>query len=139
MPKHIHADLMMKAAKLAEEDERWWANFQCRGKMDEEWRDCSHGFVFWSDTEYRLKPRTIRIGNIEVPEPVREPLEYDTKCFQPVINCLGGAVTDWFYWKNSKKDNERLENGLIHLDRESAELHVKALISLTKEDKKINF
>ncbi|MCP9270300.1 hypothetical protein M5U04_20040 [Xenorhabdus sp. XENO-1] len=28
MPKHIHADLMMKAAEIAQTDSEWWKYFQ---------------------------------------------------------------------------------------------------------------
>ncbi|MDE9455683.1 hypothetical protein [Xenorhabdus bovienii] len=30
MPKHIHADLMMEAAEIAQTDAEWWKHFQAK-------------------------------------------------------------------------------------------------------------
>ncbi|PHM29100.1 hypothetical protein [Xenorhabdus budapestensis] len=82
-------------------------------------------------TEYRLKPRTIRIGEYDVPEPARESLKYDQKYFYP---CLSGkTIYKSSLWINGVNDRLLLKRGLIHLEKDSAELHAKALISLTKQ------
>ncbi|WP_237388027.1 hypothetical protein [Xenorhabdus sp. Sc-CR9] len=132
MTKHIHADLMMKAAEIAQENENWWEYFELK-YPDGSWRSISDNFGFHKKCTYRLKPRTIRIGNIDVPEPVREPLEDGQEFFVPDL----GLDALPYHWSGTTYNLRWLESGIIHLDRESAELHAKALIALTaKNDSK---
>ncbi|MDE9463562.1 hypothetical protein [Xenorhabdus bovienii] len=134
MPKHVHADLMMEYAKLAQETDRPWEHFEVLHDDADRWCSLGGEFYFDPDKEYRLKPRTIRIGNIEVPEPVREPLEEGDEYFHVNTGVIyhrdGASISRWMGYD---VDNYRLSAGLIHLDRESAELHAKALISLTQK------
>ncbi|MCC8364943.1 hypothetical protein J8V57_01385 [Xenorhabdus sp. PB61.4] len=131
MSKYIHADLLTQYAQISQTDNAPWAHFQYREYNDEEWSDCTGPVQFWFDHEYRLKPKTIKIGDIEIPEPARNPPEYGTKYYQVVINCNGQMDILFYLWKNSIIDNAKLENGLIHFAPKAAELHAKALISLT--------
>ncbi|WFQ80486.1 hypothetical protein PXH59_04940 [Xenorhabdus sp. SF857] len=131
MTKHIHADLMATYAEMAQTDNEPWRHFQCKTLTNNDWDDCITPIAFWFDREYRLKPRTIKIGDIEVPEPVREPLEEYTEYYCPDINTFGTSDADCHLWDGDDNDKDRLQNGLIHLDRESAELHARALIALT--------
>ncbi|MEQ2025381.1 hypothetical protein ABLB84_06230 [Xenorhabdus szentirmaii] len=135
MAKHIHADLMMEYAKLAQETDRPWEHFQFKLQGDIEWHNPSAGLAFRDDNEYRLKPHTIKIGNYDVPEPVRKPLEDGARYYYvntSYIVCEDSAVSTSL-WGNLHGDNIILRRGFIHLTRESAELHAKALISLTKK------
>ena len=79
----------------------------------------------WSDP-----PKTIRIGEYDVPEPVREPLEDDKEywCVDPTAKELAWKYT----WNNALFCNLMLRRGLIHLTKEAAVIHAKALLSLTK-------
>ncbi|MCP9270301.1 hypothetical protein M5U04_20045 [Xenorhabdus sp. XENO-1] len=52
--------------------------------------------------------------------------------FYPVLADWGDCY-DFSLWNNDGIDNERRENGLIHLNSESAILHAKALIALTSK------
>ena len=79
----------------------------------------------WSDP-----PKTIRIGEYDVPEPVREPLEKDTEYWIAHFSLEG--LANRFKWYSDKFDNRVLKNGLIHLTKEDAVIHAKALMSLTK-------
>ena len=79
----------------------------------------------WSDP-----PKTIRIGEYDVPEPVREPLEKDTEYWIAHFSLEG--LANRFKWYSDKFDNRVLKNGLIHLTKEDAVIHAKALLSLTK-------
>ncbi|WP_038212893.1 hypothetical protein [Xenorhabdus bovienii] len=68
MPKpHIHADLMMKAAKIAQTDSEWWKHFQAKNDDKIGWRNLGGEIAFIEGTgfEYRLKPCTVRIGNFD--------------------------------------------------------------------------
>lgn len=75
---------------------------------------------------YRIKPRTIRIGEIDVPEPVRESLPLGVKYYFPSLNY--SPTYDEFLWQGDPFDNRVLKRGLVHLTKEAAELHAKALI-----------
>ena len=79
----------------------------------------------WSDP-----PKTIRIGEYDVPEPVREPLE-DGKEYWGV-DPMAEELAWKYKWKNALFCNLRLRRGLIHLTKEAAVIHAKALLSLTK-------
>jgi hypothetical protein len=77
---------------------------------------------------YRVKPKTININGIEVPEPLREVPPHLTEVWfveicEPkrlsFIDCLEGRVS--------------LNLGLLHLTREAAMLHQKALLSFTSK------
>lgn len=83
--------------------------------------------VDWDLIEFRKLQRTIRIGDYEVPEPV-----YEVKDGTAVwlIGPSGPSrhtalnFCEWF--------QQVLKAGLVHLDRESAELHYKAITSFTR-------
>lgn len=79
----------------------------------------------WSDP-----PKTIRIGEYDVPEPVREPLENGTTCWYPKLSNIG--LIDGYIWCNDDTDVRLLSYGLIHLTEEAAKAHAEALLSLTK-------
>ncbi|KLU13980.1 hypothetical protein [Xenorhabdus griffiniae] len=130
MTKHIHADLITQYAQIAQTDNEPWRHFQCKTLTNNDWDDCITPIAFWFDREYRLKPRTIKIGGIEVPEPVRGPLVIGTEYYTPAINSIS-LYANRVTWGNDTCDIEWLQRGLIHLDRESAELHARALIALT--------
>ncbi|PHM61238.1 hypothetical protein [Xenorhabdus ishibashii] len=132
MAKHIHADLISEYARLSHITDRPWEYFEFKYWGD--WLPENGEILFLPDREYRLKPRTIRIGEYDVPEPVSGLLEYDQEYYYPIItddafNHLYRRAT----WDDDSYDNARLKRDLIHLDRESAELHAKALISLTQK------
>ncbi|CDG99834.1 hypothetical protein [Xenorhabdus bovienii] len=127
---HVHADLMMEYAKLAQETDKPWEHFEF--KFSGDWMPENIAILFLPDREYRLKPRTIRIGSVDVPEPVREPLEYKQLYFCPCVS-NDETTSNSSLWTNHECDKLFLQRGLIHLDRESAELHAKALISLTQK------
>lgn len=76
---------------------------------------------------YRVKPRTININGIEVPEPVREPLKNGTKYW--TLN--RSSVIDYI-WDGDNMDQEILASGWVHLTKEAAEAHHRALVSFTQ-------
>ena len=87
----------------------------------------AEGFTY--TTKYRIKPKTIRIGEYDVPEPVRKELEPGTRYYSISIDMASGAY--YLVWNNREIDKRFLSRGLIHLNQEAAEIHAKALISLT--------
>ncbi|QYC51759.1 hypothetical protein vBPmiSPMCJR_029 [Proteus phage vB_PmiS_PM-CJR] len=124
--KHVHADLIMKYAEIAQRDSKPWTYFQ--ELISGVWVNCQNHMCFYDELEYRLKPRTININGFEVPEPLRSIPPYDTEYF--LIDFL---TVNEFTWTNDDDEHHWLKAGLIHLTRENAEKHLEALLSFTKE------
>jgi hypothetical protein len=82
-----------------------------------------------SPSRYRTAPRTMRIGAFDVSEPYRGEMKDDQEYY------LADPKTHLFYhesmWWDDREDNMRMKRGLIHLTREAAALHGKAIASLT--------
>ena len=130
---HPHAELMMEYAKIAQTTDEPWTHFELRQNDSCVWEAIHLPVCFYSHMEYRLKPeppKTIRIGEYDVPEPVREPLEKDTEYW--IAHFSLEELANRFKWYSDKFDNRVLKNGLIHLTKEDAVIHAKALMSLTK-------
>lgn len=72
---------------------------------------------------YRVKPKTIKINGYEVPEPVRTAPDKGTTYYFPIINYSCNR------WDDDSYDNNCLKAGLIHLTKEAAIQHAKALLS----------
>ena len=128
--EHPHAEFL-RAIADGERLEDWeWSRF-----IDIEWgpvSDASAPLAFYGEKgiRFRRKPRTIRIGEFDVPEPVRELLDkHQTYYF---VN-LWGRVSKVLL-ADDETDSRLLSLGLIHLTREAAELHRKALLSFTAQE-----
>ena len=81
--------------------------------------------------EWRLAPKTIKIGQYEVPEPVREPLNPGQKFW--VVSPFNGL--DSYTWDGDKEDFFALESGFVHLGEQDAQQHyevLKKLLEVTK-------
>ena len=66
-----------------------------------------------------------------MPEPVRRPLEDEQEYF--VADVVSENFTRSFFWDDDDADNDMLKAGIIHLTREAAEAHAKALLSFTEK------
>ena len=129
---HPHARLIMKYAEIAQTTDKPWEHFEVWQNDSCVWKAIHLPMRFYSHMEYRLKPepKTIRIGEYDVPEPVREPLENGTTCWYPKLSNID--LIDGYIWCNDDTDVRMLSNGLIHLTEEAAKAHAEALLSLTK-------
>lgn len=81
-------------------------------------------------------PKTIRIGEFDVPEPMRVAPAVNTTYWAALIDS-SWELTDKWVWSGDHTDLMNLKSGLCHATREAAELHARALIALT-ETKIIN-
>ena len=130
---HPHAGLIMKYAEIAQTTDKPWEHFEVLRNKSAVWEAIYAPMAFYDNMEYRLKPeppKTIRIGEYDVPDPVREPLE-DYKEYWAVD--LAAEELAWKYnWNNASFCNLMFRRGLIHLTKEAAVIHAKALLSLTK-------
>lgn len=128
MTKHVHAELMLQYAQDAMTTDKPWELWE--GSDNGVWLPME-GTPSWDiRLQYRRKPRTIKINGFDVPEPVREPLDIGTKYYCVIASHEDYAAT--IVWEGDVYDKRFLSRGLIHLTREAAELHAKALLSFTE-------
>ena len=132
MTKHIHAELMMEYAKDAMESDTPWVNWESRCGTDY-WHQCDL-HPFWKrDREYRRKPKTIRIGEFDVPEPMRV-VSSKQGGYWLVHTALGKVI--FHVWDGTEKEYLWLNHGYCQSTQEGAELMLKALLSLTQQQAK---
>ena len=124
---HIHAELMAQYAEDAKQHDEPWELWQ-HGDH-ETWTSCTTHPSWFSDRFYRRKPRSIMIGDIEVPEPCKFPLVYRQEYFVPDVTTGSPRRRTWV---NDYNDKLALESSLVHLESCSAALHAKALIEVSK-------
>ena len=129
---HKHAKIIMEWAQMMQLPESEWRRMEVR-MLDGKWLDLEIGETpaFIDVNEYRFTPRTIRIGDYDVPEPVRKPLKRGANYFTTRFDIDSKIIES--QWTNHPADYFRLDSGLIHLKRESAITHAKALLSLTQK------
>lgn len=73
------------------------------------------------------------IGDQLVPMPVRDTAEmkHGEDYYIPCMDSSAGYLT--FCWTNHSFDFEMRDKGLVHLNKEAASAHTKALIALSKK------
>lgn len=82
----------------------------------------------WGENyDYRFKPRTIRIGEFDVPEPLRVEPAIGSEVFLATL-----CGEEHVIWSDNPVKKELLRRGLIHETRDAAHMHARALISLTE-------
>lgn len=123
---HIHADLMAQYAEDAKHHDKPWELWQFN--YGDTWAGCSTHPRWVSDFTYRRKPRTVLVGDIEVPELARLSWSMGRS-----ISCL----TLQQGWAAAAPGRTTLKmralaSNLVHLDIQSAALHAKALIEVSK-------
>jgi len=99
------------------------------------WEPLDTGFltpIHTSDGRWKIrrKPKTLKIGDFDVPEPVREGLASDQQYWTPNIHSPEMPYPcDWI---GRLLDFHYLKAGMIHLTREPAVIHGRALRSFTE-------
>lgn len=128
---HKHAHLMALYAQDAMETDKPWERWESRHPRLTEFSKMVCNPAWAEHIYYRRKKNTININGIEVSEPERKPLELKQMYYIPDF-IEQDALYKGYRWSNHATDNYLLLIGLIHLDKESAILHAKALISFTQ-------
>jgi hypothetical protein len=128
MSKHIHAELMLAYAQDAQESDTPWDQWEFKTKDEEPWKKCNVNPEWRVSVSYRKRIKTIRIGQYDVPEPLRVKPVIGTTYYYVSLKEPNGAAD--YKWDNDEADNILLLNGAIHLTLDAAELHGKALINL---------
>ena len=77
-----------------------------------------------------MQPKTIRIGEFDVPEPLREAPRLCAILFTPNLVTTSGYLC--ITWDSDGTDDRMLQRGLLHTTKEAAIIHTKALLSLTE-------
>lgn len=90
-------------------------------------------FLFDDTDEYRIKPRTIRIGEYELTAGEVSPLEFREDYYMPDL--IREGMVQRFRWSCSEFDKQVLERGLVHRSMANAKIHAAALISISHHDK----
>lgn len=85
--------------------------------------------LFLDSAEFRRKQKTIKVNGVDVPEPLKEMPAYGTPYFVPYLfdDDLQERITCW----NDEYDKRCFERGLMHLSRENAIAHAKAILGIT--------
>lgn len=126
MKEHEHAELLRAIAdgKQMQVQDHTGTWYNCCGTTA--LRTITEGL--FRRTNLRIKPDTITVNGIEVPEPLRD--------FPPKIGCYwavspyhGTARIDY---RADKEDQHALNAGLCHATEEAARAHFEAIISTSK-------
>lgn len=80
---------------------------------------------------YRIKPKTILIGSMEVPEPVQDASEFEEgeTYYIPITGSRDFYGS--YRWGDDSAELRLLKRGLIHKTRDNAIIHAKALIKIS--------
>lgn len=132
MAQHKHFELMALFAEDARVSETPWEFWEFRSPDDknDSWDQCEYAPNWVVNFEYRRKPRTIRIGEFDVPEPMRAAPKEGSSYFIPATDAVRMLEHESF-WDGDDIDASRLSRGICHATKEAAILHAIALISLT--------
>lgn len=76
--------------------------------------------------DLRLAPKTIRIGDMNVPEPMQVAPAVDTQYWYVDIQI--GKLTSSDLWDGYSTDHIRLKRGLCHLNGAACRTHAEAII-----------
>ena len=86
------------------------------------------GFTMY-DT-YRIKPKTIRIGEYDVPEPLREMPARGATYY--VADMVTPESPRKYTWVGDTSDIGWFNRGILHSTRDAAVFHAQALLPLTE-------
>lgn len=80
---------------------------------------------------FRLAQEMITVGDVSFPKPESEPLEVGTVYWvtAPTHQYYSSITT--FIWGNGRDDKRYLQRGFVHLTRDAAIQHAKALVNLS--------
>ena len=108
-----------------------WKKWQKWSMSLDRWEDCTSPPAFVKLVKYRRIPDTIKIGDFDVLEPLREAPEVGTRVYYPDLYPAtykyGGVV-----WRGKEQHYSLLKLGILHLTPEAATQHAKALLSFAE-------
>jgi len=84
----------------------------------------------YQSVKVKVKPKTININGVEVPEPAKSLLQGE-KYWVPNLTIDDGWTTQ-FTFNHSYRSDTHIDMGFAHRTEEAAELHARALLSFTR-------
>lgn len=93
--------------------------------IDGQHKECHYKMC---DYTYESIPKTITVNGFEVPEPVRESLSYDDFYYVICLDADDFSLNE--SWDNNEKDFLWLSRGIIHLTKDAAIAHAKAMLGI---------
>jgi len=129
MSGHKHADKMALYAHDALKNDKPWELWRYKTRSMSEFGSCYKHPEWNCYIEYERIPQVIMINGIEVPKPEFIAPVSGTKYFVPAISSDGMYYSNT--WSGCRVDEIRMNKGVVHLTKESAIAHAKALLSFT--------
>ena len=126
MTAHKHAEAMALYAQDALETTMPWLWWEMKGDGCKDFVPLHSNPHFDTATEYRRKPKTIRIGERDVPAPMRVAPVHGSKFWLVVAHSLDKITP--MHWHGGGADVGYLKHGLCHNNKEAAIAHAEALI-----------
>ena len=87
----------------------------------------------WKTSNYNIHIEPLLINGIEIPHPETDKPTEGTRFFRPSLTNSLEFYKD-SVWDSHKFNNLLLKRGLVHLTKEAAIAHSKALLSFTTKD-----
>ena len=96
--------------------------------------DALHEFAAkdYMPNRYRVKPATITVNGIEVPEPMRERPPSGTRYF--AASLARDDLASPLVWDDDDQDRIMLSRGVAHLTKDAAIAHAEAMIAPSKRE-----
>ena len=124
--QHIHHDMIVAWAKNPTKQ------IQCSEKSDEYWVNVEPDWN--TNLRYRFKPEEPKLLTIigadgkarSYPEPCKVKPKYDTIYYYPSTTDMAHCSN----WWDDCVDNEWFNYGIVHLTKEAAEAHAKAMLGV---------
>lgn len=125
--KHVHHDMIVEwAADPSRVVQRYYGAGVWFDERSPQW---------YPNDKYRFKPaepKFIVVNGVNVPEPVREPLEDGQEYW--LASPINGSPYS-YRWDSTFSDRHWRSLGLIHLTREAAQTHIDAMLLPSRTDK----
>lgn len=124
--KHKHADIMMEYAQVAQESETPWEEFEFCDEGAENWRQLVCSPIFCKTFSYRRKPKMSKIGDYEYPAAETKVPVIGSPYFYPCVYLH--ELHSYDNYEGYPTDDSILLRGMLHLTKENAIAHAKAII-----------
>lgn len=124
---HRHAENMRLYAEDAVETDRPWERWEKRGAGTLSWMPVVGNPTWDTSFEYRRRPKMRRLNDFGYPEPESAAPAVGTRYWFPNIK-WHDRLSSTCVWEGSKFDFYHLHRSLIHLSKENAEAHARAII-----------
>lgn len=126
--KHVHAELMALYAQDAMETDKPWERWEASPHQQFDFEPLFSHPMWDEESQYRRKPRTIKVNGFDVPELVTNSLKVNDYYWLADPTC--NNYTRQLRWCNDNMDLFWLTRGLIHSTKEAAVKHAMAMCGI---------